>query len=400
MRKPVPVKLSLALLPVIFLWGCAPVYFSRPAVKEQGGLTLVRIAIRHNAVQASIKGNDTVMVRDRSHAAAMLPGQSWCMSIGPGGVMISTGSGPLLGPSDGPLRFHSKKPLLFDGAEAKGVLEIRPDSAGGLLVVQECDLEAYLQGVVSAEMGAGRTELEALKAQAVASRSYAYAKIGSRPELGYDLEAGVQHQAYNGGQQASPLITQAVNETRGQVLTWDSKVIAANFHSCCGGRTALPSEVWQASDENFPYLRSDYDRECSISPKFQWSDTIWAGEIVSKLFLTNLNDVKIRSLEILGTGRSGRVLALKVSSTAGDTVLCKDKIRSQLTAPPLYSTRFSIKQFRDGDGFLSYAVLSGYGFGHGVGLCQWGAIGMARKGKGYKSILRHYYHDIRIKKIY
>jgi stage II sporulation protein D len=94
------------------------------------------------------------------------------------------------------------------------------------------------------------------------------------------------------------------------------------------------------------------------------------------------------------------VLALKVSSTGGDTVLYKDKIRAQLSATPLFSTRFSVEQSRDTDGYLSYAVLKGYGFGHGVGMCQWGAIGMARRGKGYKNILKHYYHGVGIEKVY
>ena len=395
MKRNSSVKISLILLAAV-LTGCAPRYFSQKRAPEA---TLIRIALGRNLSQAVIRGSDTVSIGDRDHNAVILPGQSWKFLPSAGGLMIHSSQGQAFGPVSGFARIYSKAPFYLNDREFLDPAEIRQASDTGLLLVMETELEKYLLGVVSAEMGSGRQELEALKAQAVASRSYAFTRIGVAPETGYDIEAGVQHQAYDGGQQAASLIVRAVEETRGQVLTYNGKVIAANFHSTCGGRTALPSEVWQALDERFPFLKSVKDDHCSISPRYSWQDTVTAREMLDKLF-PNQPQARIRQVEILGRSNSGRVQALKVSAECGDTVLYKDKIRFGLSASPVLSTRFDLKVQRDEDGFISFIILEGLGYGHGVGFCQWGAIGMARAGKNYKRILNHYYNDVTIEKLY
>jgi stage II sporulation protein D len=391
MKRSESVKISLLLLALV-LSGCAPRYLSQ---KQGPAVTLIRIALSHALSQAVIRGEDTVYISDSGHQAAIAPGQSWELLPSSGGMMINTSHGQAFGPVIGFARIYSKAPFYLNDREFWEPAEVRQASDTGLLLVMETELEKYLLGVVSAEMGPGRTELEALKAQAVASRSYAFTKIGADPRAGYDIEAGVQHQAFNGSREVPPLIKKAVEETRGQVLTCDGKVIAANFHSTCGGRTALPSEVWQALDEKFPFLRSVKDDYCKISPRFSWQDTITSGEMLEKLFAGGLSS-RIQKGEILERSSSGRVLALKISAGCGDTVLYKDKIRFGLSAIPVLSTKFELKTQRDEEGSVSFIVLDGHGYGHGVGLCQWGAIGMARDGKSYKKILRHFYQGISI----
>ncbi|MDP2807344.1 MAG: hypothetical protein Q8O74_04305, partial [bacterium] len=134
-------------------------------------------------------------------------------------------------------------------------------------------------------------------------------------------------------------------------------------------------------------------------PRFFWQDTVTSMEMLNKLF-PNQPQAKIRKVEILQRSKSDRVQALRVSADCGDTVLYKDKIRFGLSASPVLSTRFDLKIHRDEEGFVSFIILEGSGYGHGVGLCQWGAIGMARAGKGYKNILKRFYSDISIEKIY
>lgn len=376
------------------LTGCAPMYLSQKRAPE---VTLIRIALGRNLSQTMIRGIDTVYISDSGHNAAIAPGQSWKVLPSADGMTIHTSQGQAFGPVSGFARIYSKYPFYVNDLEFSDPAELRQESNTGLLLVMETELEEYLLGVVSAEMGNGRQELEALKAQAVASRSYALTKIGAAPEAGYDIEAGVQHQAFNGSREVPPLIQKAVEETWGQVLTCDGKVIAANFHSTCGGQTALPSEVWQALDERFPFLISAKDDYCKISPRYSWQDTITAREMLDKLFPSQ-PQAKIRNIGILERSNSDRVQALKVSADCGDTVLYKDKIRSGLSASPVLSARFDLKIHRDEEGFVSFVILEGSGYGHGVGLCQWGAIGMARAGKGYKNILKRFYSDISIEK--
>jgi stage II sporulation protein D len=395
MRKNNSLKITLILL-VSVLAGCAPRYLSQ---KPEPEVALIRIALGRGLSQAEVQGADTVYLSDREHSAAIVPGQSWKLLPAAGGLMIQTSQGQTLGPIRGFVRIYSKSSFFINQREFSGPAEVRRAADNGLLLVMETELEKYLLGVVSAEMGRGRQELEALKAQAVASRSYAFTKIGASPGAGYDIEAGVQHQVYDSSRDVPPLIRKAVEDTRGQVMTCDGKVIAANFHSTCGGRTALASEVWQALDERFPFLKSAKDDHCNISPRYYWQDTVTAREMLDKLF-PGQSQAKIRKVEVLGRSNSGRVQALKISADCGDTVLYKDKIRFGLSASPVLSTRFELKVQSDKEGFVSSIILEGSGYGHGVGLCQWGAIGMAREGKSYKNILKHYYREVEIKAIY
>ena len=388
-------KISFILL-ASTLAGCAPRYLSQ---KPEPEVALIRIALGRGLPVAEVQGADTVYLSDQGHSAAIVPGQSWKLLPSPGGLMIHTSQGQTLGPIRGFVRIYSRSPFFINQREFSGPAEVRQASDNGLLLVMETELEKYLLGVVSAEMGSGRQELEALKAQAVVSRSYAFAKIGSSPEAGYDIEAGVQHQAFEGGGDVPSLIQKAVEQTRGQVLICGGKVIAANFHSTCGGRTALPSEVWQAVDERFPFLKSAKDDHCKISPRFSWQDTITSMEMLDKLFPGQPHS-RIRNVEILDRSRSGRIQALKVSADCGDTILYKDKIRFGLSKTPILSIRFDLKIQRDEEGFITFIVLDGNGYGHGVGLCQWGAIGMAREGKSYRKIINNYYREVEIKKVY
>ncbi|MDI6739272.1 MAG: SpoIID/LytB domain-containing protein [Candidatus Edwardsbacteria bacterium] len=401
---------ALTVIAALALAGCAPVYRSRPGGK---GIVLVRVALFHNLQQAVIAGNDTMRISDASHEGTLAPGESWRVFALDGRLAATTARNTFVAQIDGALKLWSKTGVLINGKRINAPVELRPEAGGGVLVIAELPLEEYAAGVVNAELGMVKPEeIDAARAQAIASRSYACAKLGSKPATpacrnalwragtagaGYDLESTVSEQVFDPDKPMNPVILKAVRETEGMVLVCEGSVIAANYHSCCGGRTSFASEVWNADDGNFPYIKSVRDRYCKGSPKYVWSDTIAVGEITYQLFdsLAVVYDVSIAD-----KGPSYRAAVLKIRSTTGDTMLYKDKIRFGLTSHNILSTKFDLACQRDEAGNVSAVVLKGFGYGHGVGLCQWGAIGMAREGKSYRKILKQYYKDVKIEKLY
>jgi stage II sporulation protein D len=259
----------------------------------------------------------------------------------------------------------------------------------------EVELETYLYSVVQSEMGISykstdMTEsepvpLEALKAQAVASRSYAISKINS---LGEDAEYHVQStttsQVYNENANINKNVKKAVDETAGQVMTYDDEIICAYFFSTSGGYTEAPENVWPSS---VPYLKAVKDEyEIEVDNCTTWKAVYTMAEISSKIG----NIGKVEDVKILERSENDRVTKLKIIGDKGTKILEKDKIRAVLGATKLRSQWFDVEI--DGDD----VIFTGRGNGHGVGMSQNGAIGMALKGFDYEEILEWYYTDIEI----
>ncbi len=296
----------------------------------------------------------------------------------------------------------------LNGKPFRGTLEVRQDSSGNLLVVNETGLESYLRGVVPAEIGTFEPALiEALKAQAIAARTYALKKLSDlgKAERAYDLESSVLDQVYLGVSGETPLGDRAVKETRGEVLTCKGKPISAYYSSCCGGHTADIEESWDKPPE--VYLRGVRDAYCRGAKNFIWERFFGRDQVQMMLDAYPMDSLpkgwrgypgRWKSFRVLKRGPSGRVLELLVSTELGSYVLKRDRIRwtfaDPVTRAILPSTLFMVRMDEAGVAF------SGNGNGHGVGMCQLGAIGMARKGKSRKDILSHYYRGIRIEKMY
>ncbi|HAD81448.1 MAG: hypothetical protein A2509_00265 [Candidatus Edwardsbacteria bacterium RIFOXYD12_FULL_50_11] len=378
------------------VFSCSPVYLSR---KPPEGEVLIRIALQRRQSIAVVYGSYNISVWDQSHKGTILPGESWSLLPAGPGLTAGTNRGTAIEGIAGRIRLWSADEYFINHKRVKGAIEIRRDNDQGLLIIAEMPLEEYLPGVLASEIGglADKTP-QAAMAQAVISRSYALARIGANPQSYYDIEAGTSHQCFDLDNMASLAIKRAVRDTKGKALTFRGKVISPNFHSTCGGRTARPSEVWNAKDEDFPYLEPVEDKWCGISPRYAWRDTILAEELAGRLFPGKREVVK--DVKVLKVGRSGRIISLLVSTSAGDTVLTKAAVRNGLRDKPLLSAWFEIENLRDAQGNIERIILTGRGFGHGVGLCQWGAIGMARAGKSYKSILKHYYKGVEIERVY
>jgi stage II sporulation protein D len=268
-------------------------------------------------------------------------------------------------------------------------------TGNGLTAVNWVDIEQYLYAVLGGEMN-GSWHQEALKAQAVAARTYALHKQeGSRNDL-YDVLPSTASQVYRGIQDESTGTQLAVNSTKGQVLTYNGKLILAAFHSSAGGKTDNVEEVWV---QPLPYLRSvqDFDQD---APVFRWTKSVTQAELSS---LFGCGGGTVQSFTPIRKSTGDRVKVMQVKTTSGAT--CNYDGEEMQGKLGLRSNKFVIqpvyKQVASKDPKKTPAVIDrfeviGSGFGHGLGLSQYGALGMAKKGYNYQQIVAHYYQKTKL----
>src|SRR5207249_179058 len=288
----------------------------------------------------------------------------------------------------------------------------------GLTVMNRVPVESYLAGVLGGEIGIRRAEeAQALVAQAVVSRSFALKNRGRWEALGFDAWADVRDQVYNGVSGETPEVWSAVRRTTGEVLEYDGEIIEAYFHSTCGGSTAAAEEAFKAA-RGRPYLRPISDASggghhyCDVSPRFRWREE-WDGtklrSILSRTRPPGRDHAaggdglqRITDVAVTGTGPSGRVTELRIVWEDGDVRVRGPDVRAVLRPEPdrlLQSTAFQLFVTRQ-DGQVTRLVAAGTGSGHGLGLCQWGAIGRARAGQDYRKILTTYFPGTRLERLY
>ena len=300
-----------------------------------------------------------------------------------------------LGPKDGR--------IVVNGRAYRGGLEIRKID-GNLWVINVVDFESYVKGVVPCEIGGiSERQLEAAKAQAVAARTYALAHVGQYAELGFDLYATVQDQVYKGLSCERELTSRAVESTAGEVLLYRNQPVEAKYHSTCGGRTADFSDAWSGNGP--PYLRSVNCRYCKNSPHYEWTKKMSKKEFFAhlrnRLRKININvtaDELIHSFKLKRNRRSKRVTHFILVTSKNEYTIPTYRLRTLFGQPGdpgglLKSTYVYIKTKSD------EVIIEGRGFGHGVGMCQFGALEMASQGKNYRQILYHYYRGTRIRKM-
>jgi stage II sporulation protein D len=252
-------------------------------------------------------------------------------------------------------------------------------NGNNITAINDVDLEQYLYSVVGAE-AVSTWPIEALKAQAVAARSYALYKRKTESNNLYDLDTTIGTQVYKGLDTEYTTTHQAVNSTAGQIMTYENSVILAAFHSSSGGHTENVEDIWTSP---LPYLRGvvDYDQE---APVFQWNKDFLLNQFNS---LLGIGVGQIKTVIPEEVTPQGRVVTMKIVGDKGETEVTGAKIRQVLD---LRSTLFRIQA--DGDRI----VVRGRGFGHGLGLSQWGAYHLAKQGVHYNQILAHYYQNARL----
>ena len=282
---------------------------------------------------------------------------------------------------DGVVRFKATAGEHLDVGQMKvqgDVVAIRGKS--GVQLVNVLALEDYLAGVLGSEMPRS-FPAEALKAQAVAARTYALQKKLDGFEKPWHLGSSVISQVYKGLEAHDPRTREAVEATRGQVLTFKLQPIEAYFHASCGGRTETGAE---ALGRELPYLRA-VTCPCASLPQSKWSLSL------SKQDAQKALGKKPAALSVAGRSRTGRAQRVELG---GGRSLDAVTFREKLGYLKLKSLAFEVEPQKDG------WLLSGKGFGHGAGLCQWGANALAEKGRPYREILEHYYPGTELQTLY
>ena len=300
----------------------------------------IRVGLMVGATAASVSGTAGLSVSDPSGArlAEIPTGETWRVAVNGTGVVVLSPGGAASAPTD-VLEIGSPSPnapVLVNGRPYRGTIVALRDRTG-VTVVDRLPMESYLVGVVSAEMGRRSPgEQEALRAQAIVSRTFALRNLRRWQALGFDLYATVADQVYGGAATETPEGRAAVDATRGRILTYGGAPIDAFFYSTCGGRTADGTEVFRGADR--PYLRSVSDAAddgtayCSLSPRFRWHEE-WSGPELRATLQRTLpalpagggstavaSDLsEIRDVRVSYRTRSGRVGQL---TSAFDAVTC------------------------------------------------------------------------------
>ncbi len=249
-------------------------------------------------------------------------------------------------------------------------------------VVNQVDLEEYVKGVVPSEVSAA-WHPEMLKVQAVAARTYAlYNKMLSAAR-DYDVVATIQDQVYRGRTGVDRRVEDAVESTRGIVVTHQQAPIYAAFSSTAAGPTEDAVNVW--ANKDLPYLKGvecPFDLE---SPYYQWKASVKLDQLEHNLRHQGFTVGTIATITPIAYSRAGRVARLRILHSGGETILRGEDLRKAAGYTVIPSTQFEVESIG------AEVVFAGYGAGHAVGLCQWGAKELAELGYSYNSILQYYY---------
>ncbi|MBI3566320.1 MAG: SpoIID/LytB domain-containing protein [Elusimicrobia bacterium] len=344
---------------------------------------LVQVALVHGAESATLEPAGAVRVVEPGGRSEPLEWKG-ALKLLPreGGLRLSKlhlPSETRLVPEDGAV-------IRVGGDPHKGALILRLDPGQTVTVVEEIGMEQYLEGVLPFEMDPD-WPLEALKAQAVVARTFAYANMGKFRKDGFDLTADTRSQVYRGATAVNDNVRRAVKETRGEVLGWKGELLKVYYHACCGGRTENLAEAWGGDPAATPKpLRGVRDPWCEVSPHMHWNAYFAWQDVMTAIEERQDLPGPLRSLKIGRRDVAGYVRDFVARSGRQEIRVKASDLRSALGAGDLKSTRIARLVVRK-KGLEFY----GGGSGHGVGLCQWGARIQAQKGRGYERILRFYF---------
>lgn len=288
--------------------------------------------------------------------------------------------------------------IKVDGKRYRGKI-VLSSTYGNINLINQISLEDYLKGVITKEMPLGKNleHYEALKAFAICARTYAYTKI-FEGKTRYDILPDTRDQVYGGVDAETEYSNRIVDETRNLILTYLNRPAIIFYHSTCGGVTEDAANVFTRAD--VPYLKSVKDgstANCIISPRYEWSENIPGYRVIERLnksgYITGKNFI-IKQINVNSRFNSGRINELEIVLNDGSrdqkVKLYGNNIRSIIRTADgtsiLRSNFFDIRLSSD-----KTIIINGRGNGHGVGMCQWGAIGLSRNGTNFEHILNHYY---------
>ena len=282
------------------------------------------------------------------------------------------------------------KEVQVENHRYRNSIQVLKNPAGSLTVLNEIDVEDYLLGVLPVEVNPS-WPIEALKAQAVVSRTYAIFKNIENKDFPFTLSSDVGSQVYQGKTVEHASSNRAVEQTRGEILTYHGRIFPAFFHSTCGGWTARSDYQWKI--EPHPSLKGVECPFCQGSKFYSWKAEFSAAEIQKILTKKSKAVSAIQEIKAEDVDRSGRPRFFVIKHAGGTLKIPANEFRLALGPDQMRSTRIKIQ--KEGDRFL----FKGKGWGHGVGLCQFGAKRMAELGYRYQDILRYYYPDNEIRNL-
>ena len=335
---------------------------------------------RQEAIRvAIIKGGDSVRIDGDGLLAADGKGEPLRLTF-PALVRHAGGYLSVGGRTVDRLTVASPLAIQVNGKRYRGTIEIAPADRG-VLVVNELPLEDYLVGLINCEISS-QWPIESVKAQAVVARTYACYQKRARAGAPYHLESSVLDQVYDGCEIEDSRAARGVRETAGEILTYGGQPIQAFYHSNCGGRTEVAENVWGV---RLPYLRSVDCAYCATNPSIRWEYAIPLKKLESLLRGSGIKVSGLRDIREGKRNESGRLIDLSIVSAGGATTVTAVNFRKIVGYAAIKSTNFTVRLTGDS------ARFSGAGYGHGVGLCQWGAKQRASDGFTYREILAYYY---------
>lgn len=284
------------------------------------------------------------------------------------------------------VRTEPQDVILVNGKVFRGTIQFIKKDNQQMLVVNNIELQDYIKGILYHE-ASHYWPLEALKAQAVVCRTYALYQKQQSLSKDFDVTGDVYSQVYGGKTSERFRTNKAVEETSGIVLMYKGKIFPAYFHATCAGHTEDASQLWNI---DIPVLKGVVCDFCRESPHFSWHEVLSLDEIEKKLKGSAYKLDNLIGIVIVNRNKSGRVASLKLVSKKKDEVISAKDFRNIIGPNSIRSTNFNIT-IVDRD-----AVFEGIGWGHGVGLCQWGAYFMAKNGSRYEEILKYYYPESEI----
>ena len=396
-----------------------------PAFAHAGPIPLVRVGVAPEVASASLHcdGAWSVGVIGGRGAIEEIPaGATWVAGAEGDRLNVRDHNGTMRGGAEDTLFFfpvsREKDAIEVDGHPYRGEMLVFAAGGGRITVVDVVDLESYLRGVLPAEIGGGGPDrIEAVKAQAVAARSYTLAYLNRWRTRGFDLLATVEDQVYRGVAGERVDTDAALAGTCGVIAMSEGRPIEAYYSSTCGGMTAAPDEVWSRPARSYLKIHRDVPDQgakafCSISPQHRWTEH-WNGPELEKILKKSLPSVlraknperwgRLRDLRLKSRSESLRVKEMEIVFEKRTFTTGGDGIRWILRKTDGGSLRSALilkVHTAKRKGRLTAVTIDGAGFGHGIGMCQYGAIGMALDGYDYRKIIEFYYHGARLVKGY
>lgn len=395
------------LLFIILIAGCAPQGSSALATTSNApypaisGLPSaddslrIRIFDLYNPTTAVLKSDSTLVIRYQGTVERLPGGTQIVVTAGRAQLEIKTGASTVIATAAATIRAvnHGAISITVNGLTNRtrsytGSIKIRPDrqNQGGLVLVNQVPMEDYVAAVVATEYGLD--DVEGARAMAILARTYAL-RSKNTAEEDYDHVDHSMSQVFHGVGSIDFQSNSAANSTRGMILVHNGALVESVYHASSGGHTANNEDVWNGAP--VPYLRGRKDRYES-SPYASWSTSVDRTRLLR--LLSNEFNADVRGVTVEDRSADGRVQSLDLHTTDGRMEISANDFRlafrREFGVMSLKSTLFRIS--KSGDKY----IFEGSGFGHGVGLSQWGAHEMAKKGKTYPEILAYYYRDVDI----